>query len=613
MRQRIRYRFDNSLARGPMVLIGWLGCGVLAMVVVAAMIGHFFLGGSQQGTFMEEFWKNITRVLGTGAFGRETAWPTRLVGLAVTMAGIFVAGSLIGLIKTALDRRVQDLSKGRSRVLETDHTLILGWSDRLPAVVAELVIANEKLNRPAVVIMAPRDIAEMDAELRDRVGATKNTKVVCRCGDPARPADLALVNVGQARSVIVLAGEAGDAGVVKAVMSLRTLDPDFSRAHVVAELVHSENAEAMRAVTEGAVATVNSEDVIAQVTAQACHQSGLSHVFQELLSFKGHELYFTDVPELVGHTYREALLAFPTSSVIGRYGADGFVELNPPPDSVFDPGDQVIAASEHDDSTEFGGIRDIPVLEAEVVPGGVQSPIRVLVVGWSPFGPEVVKQLDKYLAPGSEIQVRVETALADTTMVDEITLANASLNVSSLSGGPKHLQDLARGEPFDQIIILSYRGGMSVEDADSRTLLSLLGLRKMWPGHRDPPVRITAQLLDQTNAELAVSTGVDDFIVSDALGSLMLAQLSKRAELQAVFDDLFDPEGAVVELRPAHQFVPDATVAYDQIVAAGAAQSVSVLGWRIHETAEVVVNPPKHHQVHLAAMDQVLVVGLRSS
>ncbi|MDQ6839120.1 MAG: hypothetical protein M3137_12525, partial [Actinomycetota bacterium] len=28
MRQRIRYRFDNSLARGPMVLIGWLGCGV---------------------------------------------------------------------------------------------------------------------------------------------------------------------------------------------------------------------------------------------------------------------------------------------------------------------------------------------------------------------------------------------------------------------------------------------------------------------------------------------------------------------------------------------------------------------------------------------------------
>ncbi len=114
---------------------------------------------------------------------------------------------------------------------------------------------------------------------------------------------------------------------------------------MVAELEHSENAEAMRAVTEGAVSTVNSEDVIAQVTAQACHQSGLSHVFQELLSFRGHESYFTDVPELVGHTYREALLAFPASSVIGRYSADGFVELNPPPDSIFGPQDQVIAAS----------------------------------------------------------------------------------------------------------------------------------------------------------------------------------------------------------------------------------------------------------------------------
>ena len=112
---------------------------------------------------------------------------------------------------------------------------------------------------------------------------------------------------------------------------------------------------------------------------------------------------------------------------------------------------------------------------------------------------------------------------------------------------------------------------LTIDDADSRTLLTLLTLREMWPVDATPRVRIIAQLLDQANAALADTTGVDDFIVSDALASLMLAQLSERAELQAVFDDLFDPNGAVVELRPAHRFVPDAPVRYEQIVAAGAA------------------------------------------
>ena len=39
---------------------------------------------------------------------------------------------------------------------------------------------------------------------------------------------------------------------------------------------------------------------------------------------------------------------------------------------------------------------------------------------------------------------------------------------------------------------------------------------------------------------------------------------------------------------------------------------MSVLGWRIDATGEVVVNPPKAAQVHLVADDQVLIVGLRA-
>ena len=65
-------------------------------------------------------------------------------------------------------------------------------------------------------------------------------------------------------------------------------------------------ADTLEAVTDGAVVTVNSDRVIAEVTAQACHERGLSAVFQEMLDFDGDELYFRAFPELVGATYAQA-------------------------------------------------------------------------------------------------------------------------------------------------------------------------------------------------------------------------------------------------------------------------------------------------------------------
>lgn len=610
VRQRLRYRFDNSLAHGPLALIAWLGVVVAAVICLAAVVGHFVLTGGEGYSFIEDFWQSLIRVLDASAFESETAWPSRLVALAVTLLGIFIGGSLIGLIATALDQRVSDLSKGRSVVLESNHTLILGWSARLPVIVQELVVANENLHRPAIVVLAPRPVNEMEADIRDRVGDTKNTRVVCRSGDPAKPADLALANMSGARSVIVLAGDEGDAAVVKAILAVKIMDPDFSGATVVAEFAHPEHAETIRTLTDGAVSTVNSDDVIAQVTAQACHQPGLSIVFRDLLDFGGDECYFVEVPELVGHTYGEALLAFRTSSVIGLLTADHMLELNPPPTTVFGPGDQVIAVAEDDDKVIFTGFADVP-LPTPASPGrAALHPVRVLIVGWSAFGPKVVQELQEFLAPGSVIEVCVDAALVSA---DDVQRPCPGLSVSFIGSGPEELLALAEGKHFDQVIVLGYRTGLITSEADSRTLLTLLTLRKIWPMGTEPRVQIIAQLLDQANVELATVTGVDDFIVSDALASLMLAQLSERAELQAVFDDLFDPAGAVIELRPAASFVPSAPVSCAQVVAAGTAKYVSVLGWRVSNTGEVVINPSKDRKVHLGRDDQVLVVGLRTT
>lgn len=612
--EQMRYRFDLALSRGPLIVIGYLGIVMLVVILIATILYTIFrltgVNGEGHLGVAEAFWQSILRVLDSGTFANDQHWWGRIVSLFVTLAGIFLAGSLIGLIANAVDQKIADLRKGRSSVLENDHTLVLGWSPRLPVILSELVIANENHKHSALVVLSLTAKDEMEDELRVRVPDTKTTRVVCRTGDPSRPADLELVNVGGARSIIVLAGEEGDAGVVKAVLSLRSLDPGFAHAHVVAELENAEHAHTLQTLAEGRIVTVQADEVIAEVTAQACHQGGLAAVFRDLLDFDGDEIYFTDVPELVGHTYAEALLAFETSTVMGRFTSAGEVELNPPGDTRFEAGDMVIAVSEDDDTVVFGGFRPTPDPEVDADVTFEEPPQKILVVGWSPLGPQVLHELDEFLTPGSSIHVRVERSLVEGEDLGLPDFVNCTVDVQLVDGGPRHLLELTRTTDFDQAIVLGYRRELSASEADARTMLTLLTLHKAWSEHPTPP-RVVAEMLDRANVEIAQTTGVNDFIVSDELSSLMIAQLSERLELGVVFNELFDADGCFVSLRPAPLYAPDHEVAFLDLVAAASRRGETAMGYRVAATGDVVLNPVKSARVTLGVRDQVLVLGER--
>jgi hypothetical protein len=160
--------------------------------------------------------------------------------------------------------------------------------------------------------------------------------------------------------------------------------------------------------------------------------------------------------------------------------------------------------------------------------------------------------------------------------------------------------------------VLAYRDALDENEADARTLLSLLALRMVWPKGGDHTVRIIAELVDQRNLEIASPVGIDDLIVSDALTSLLMAQLSERGELLAVFEDLFDPEGAVVSLLDAPAVVPAQPLDFATVVAAASAQRASAFGYRVASTGELHLNPAKSETVTLGAGDQILVIDTRA-
>jgi len=120
-----------------------------------------------------------------------------------------------------------------------------------------------------------------------------------------------------------------------------------------------------------------------------------------------------------------------------------------------------------------------------------------------------------------------------------------------------------------------------------------------------------AEMLDGANVGVAQTTGVNDFIVSDELSSLMMAQLSERLELQDVFAELFDADGCFVSLHPAPLYAPAHETTFASIVASAAERGASALGYRIG-SAPVVLNPFKSTRVTLGPGDQVLVLAPRA-
>src|SRR5688500_4866442 len=185
---RLRYAFDNTMAKGPIAMIGWLAVlssGVIALAT-AIVVSLRIRPGDAQGdmTPMEVAWMSLMRTLDPGTMGGDSGWAFRVAMLLVTLGGIFIVSTLIGVVITGMEAKLDQLRKGRSFVMERNHTLILGWSSKIHTIISELTIANENQRKPRIVILADHDKVEMEDEVRDKTPNLRNTKVICRRGNP---------------------------------------------------------------------------------------------------------------------------------------------------------------------------------------------------------------------------------------------------------------------------------------------------------------------------------------------------------------------------------------------------------------------------------------------
>ena len=307
------------MSRGTVALIGGLSI-LSALVIVVVSLAVTFSGtlrenaDTQDLDLLQVMWRSLLRTLDPGTIGSDVgSVPFLFAMFAVTLGGIFIISTLIGIITSGIQSKLADLRKGRSRVLEANHTVILGWSAQVFDVVSEIVEANSNKRRQAIVILAEQDKVEMEDALRDRVANRRTTRIVCRSGSPIDPNDLAIASLATARSIVILAPEHDepDTEVIKTLLAI-TNDPArrATTYNVVAEIRDARNLDVARLASHGEAQLVLGGDLIARIAAQACRQPGLAIVYMELLDFAGDEIYFWSDASLAGRPFGDLLLDF---------------------------------------------------------------------------------------------------------------------------------------------------------------------------------------------------------------------------------------------------------------------------------------------------------------
>lgn len=621
-RERFRYYFENTFASGPIGVIRWLAImSFITILLLGCVIVLFGIRAEPDATdplsFLEGAWQSLMATLDSGTMGGDEGWAFRIVRFIATLVGIFMISILIGVISAAIDGKIEQLRKGKSKVLESGHTLILGWSEKIFPIIGQLILANENLKKQRIVVLAEMDKVEMEDAIREKIQDFKTTKIIVRSGNPMISNEIQIVNPNLARAIIVLSpdSEEADITVIKTVMSitnspLRKKEP----FHIVAEIKEEANLEAAELVGQGEAIFIYAADLLARITAQTCRQSGLAIIYTDLFQFEGDEIYFQKEPSLYGKTFKEAAMSYNTSSLIGVYSEQLGFQLNPSGDTLLAEGDSLVALSQDNNTIVVDGVP-----ADQRMKGGmfvkkspeIFGPEKTLMMGWNENSEKIIVELDSYVNAGSELLILAEN---DLDLV-ELTTQNLTLTKRTGKLSNRKVLDSVHPEQFDNIILMSDKS-LEVQHSDAQTLICLLHLRSIGALH-NKDLSIVSEMRDIRNREVGIVAKADDFIIGDNITSLILAQIAENKELFKVFNSLFDSEGSEIYLKPIKNYwnAGEVVTFYD-MVSRAFEYNETAIGYRLMANQDnaslnfgIKLNPRKDEVIGFNEGDYLIVLA----
>ncbi|MEM7179830.1 MAG: ion transporter [Spirochaetota bacterium] len=540
----------------------------------------------------------------------------------IVLGSMIILNLLIGIIVSELDNLKETDAKGREYVSFRGHIVVLGWSTKIVYLLNELIEANDGKKGTVITILTNKSKYEMKDFLNHHIDKpVKGIKFVFRTGDAFEKTDLEIVNASKASSIIILNddGNKNDAYVIKVLIVLMNLFETDEVPVITIPIRNIKNDSIVRLISKDQVYSVLVNDMISRLIAQACRQPGLAVVYDELLSFDGNEIYSKSFQSLQGKTFGEVVNSFQEASVLGVKAADGTVRINPSLSHyVLQEDDEVIAIAASP-STFVLPKKELESLSLSLKPAAQKSeplPEHIVVIGGNNLLYSIIEELDSYVAIGSSITIYSDSE--HFQFQRELLPKNlrAEVNHSALDTDAREQLEEIPFQRFDYVVLLTYSDVLSIEDADSYSIILWLYVRDILES-KQLKLPIVVEMLNNKNEVLARPSALDDFVILDKIDSRLLAQFSQNPYLKEIYQELFDESGCEIYLKPALDFVQvDKEYSIHEVSHIVNCIGDLFIGYKTEPDEEdelhkrgIFLNPDKSERVTFAEEDRIIVVA----
>jgi hypothetical protein len=594
----------------------------------------------------ESAWWAFLRLSDPGYLGDDKGVIPQTVSTIVTVLGyVLFMGALIAIMTQWLNSTMKKLESGLTPIIERDHVLILGWTNRTPTIVRELVLSEGRVRRFLrrigarglhIVILAEKVTTALPYRLKEELGHRWNRRqITFRSGTPLSIEDLRRVDFMNA-GVILLPGsdfvpEGAEMVDTRAVKSLLTISNYGTRQSqenfplVVAEIFDARKIPIARSAYKGDVELIGSDLVISRLIAQNVRHRGLSYIYSELLThIEGNELFIREFPQFAGQKFQDLMGVFSEAVLLGvlreKQGLHVPI-LNPPEGFEVGPEDRMVfmarryaytepSTSPWAEPIERGRLRIIPGKNVEK---------RLLILGWNHKLPSLIREFESYENERFRIDVISLIPVAQREeYMSRYMESPQRVNLMHMQADYTAPNDLARINPlkYDNVVFVANTWMSSNEESDARTILGYLLLKDMLPKGAEKP-EILLELMDPENEKL-FQQRTGEVLISPLILSHILAHVALRRDLNVVFEELFTVGGAEIYLQPASACdLVDQELPFGEIGRAVAEKGEIALGVRVSSQkgepgGGIHLNPAKDAAFRISAGDELVVLSTYS-
>eukprot|EP00929_Paragymnodinium_shiwhaense_P005129 TRINITY_DN10667_c0_g2_i1.p1 TRINITY_DN10667_c0_g2~~TRINITY_DN10667_c0_g2_i1.p1 ORF type:complete len:835 (-),score=170.48 TRINITY_DN10667_c0_g2_i1:120-2624(-) len=655
-KERLRYLIDRVLAKRWRFFLALAALGAIHTVISGFFYAIVFTFRPEEGDdreerevgiFAESIWVAWTLYSDPGTQASITRTDQRIVSAVISLGGILFFSSVLGLSVDLVRDKMESIRAGKSKIIESHHTVILGWTEKTVHIISEICKANSSEGGGVIAVLADKSKPEMEFDLEHQLPPPKRlgTRVVFRTGSPLVISDLMRVNVHRARATVILSSTASadqaDSDTLRTMLSISGIQNDVG-GHIIAEVCDIDNEPLVKLVGGSNVETLVSHDVIGRLMLMSVRQPGLAKVYEALLGFDGAEFYMAEWPQLEGKTFGELLDRFPEAIPIGIRTSDGVITLSPPKDQALAAGDKVIVLAEDNDTYE-------PVEPVQVDTGSPPKAVQenkekeyILFCGWRRDVRDILQQLDGMAHHGTEVHMvthcvplnqrnaRLMEDGLDVSKLKNIRLVHFHGNTSV-----RRKLEMLPVEIYSSCLIFADQAFESdALHADSHSLATLLLIRDIQAARAGlgddmkktlslvtrtmgPTCPIICEVLDpHTQKTIAGSKHLSlasDFCQTNKLIAQMLAMVSEERTVSLIFDELLGTSGCIIAVVPSSRYVKVGEQASFFTVAKRAAEHFNelVLGYQKRNSIEqTVLNPPNKDEDRLwSEFDMAILQG----